>query len=89
MGLLLLSIRPQVCHLWIVHSFVALFAGPMWFRELGFVPPALQLLGLLLLFSGILSAFGVGPWGRYYSKIVVSDNEAYLRSLEVKQPWQQ
>jgi hypothetical protein len=68
---------------------VALFAGPMWFHELSFVSPVLQLLGLLLLFFGILSAFGVGPWGRYYSAIVVSDNEAYLKTLEVKQPWQQ
>lgn len=68
---------------------VTLFAGPMWFRELGFVPPALQLLGLLLLFFGILSAFGVGPWGRYYTTLVVSDNETYLKSLEGKQPWQQ
>jgi hypothetical protein len=68
---------------------VALFAGPMWFRELNFVPPALQLLGLLMLFLGTFSAFGVGPWGRYYTTLAVSDNEAYLKSLEVKQPWQQ
>jgi hypothetical protein len=68
---------------------VALFAGPMWSRELSFVPPSLQLLGLFLLFFGILSAFGVGPWGRYYSAIVATDNEANLKTLEVKQPWQQ
>ena len=67
---------------------VALFAGPMWFRVLGFVPPAFQLLGLPILFFGIISAFGVGPWGRYYKAVLIADNEAYLKSLEPKLQWQ-
>ena len=68
---------------------IALFAGPMWLHKFDCIPPTLQLTGLLFLFFAILSAIGVGSWGRYYSALVVSDNEAHLKSLEVKQPWQQ
>jgi hypothetical protein len=67
---------------------VALFAGPMWFHGLGFVPPTIQLMGLPILFFAMLSAFGIGPWGRYFKALFVADNEAYIKSLEPKQPWQ-
>ena len=66
----------------------ALFAAPIWFRELDCVPPVIPLVGWLMLTFGILSASGIGPWGRYYSALVVTDNDAYLKSLEPKQPWQ-
>ncbi len=67
---------------------VALFAGPMWFQVLRFIPPALQLLGLLMLFVGIISAYGIGPWGRNYRKLLNAEREAYIKSLEPRQPWQ-
>jgi hypothetical protein len=67
---------------------VTLFAGPMWFHGLQWIPPALQLLGLPIVFFATISVFGFGPWGRYYNEIIVTDNETYLKSLEPKQPWQ-
>jgi uncharacterized membrane protein len=67
---------------------IVLFAGPIWFRELDFVPPFILLLGWLMLMFGMLSSFGIGPWGRYFKAILAADNEAYFKSLEPKQPWQ-
>ena len=66
----------------------AIFAGPMWFQVLGFIPPMFQLLGLLMIFFGIISGFGLGSWGSYYKKLLIMDNESYLKSLEPKQPWE-
>ena len=66
----------------------ALFIVPIWVNELGFYPPALLFIGFAILLFAILSGSGVGPWGRYYSSLVVSENEALLKSLEPKQPWQ-
>lgn len=66
----------------------ALFIVPNWFQELSFNPPVLLFIGFAVLLFAILSASGVGPWGRYYSSLVVSENEALLKSLEPKQPWQ-
>lgn len=82
------STKHAIAHRLLGLAGVSLFAGPLWFRELGFVPPALQLLGLLMLFVGVLSASGRGPWGRHYSALVVAEHEAYLKSLEPRQPWQ-
>jgi hypothetical protein len=69
-------------------SGLALSTGPLWFQALGFIPPVLQLLGWLMLFIAVLSGTGIGPWGRYYSSLVVSDRASYLKTLEPKQPWQ-
>lgn len=65
-----------------------IFAAPIWFRELDCVPLVIPLLGWLILTFAILSATGIGPWGRYYSALVVADHDAYRKSLEPKQPWQ-
>ncbi len=67
---------------------VTLFAGLLWFQALAFVPPAVQLLGLLMLAAGVFSGMGIGPWGSHYKKLLMADREAYLRSLEPRQPWQ-
>ena len=66
-----------------------LFAAPIWFRELDSVPPILPLLGLATLLFGILSGWGVGPWGSHYKDLLLEEHEAYLKSLEPGQPWQQ
>ena len=68
---------------------VTLFAGPMWFHVLDWIPPALQLLGWPIAFFAAISVLGFGPWGRYYNTVLIADNETYLKTLEPKQPWQQ
>lgn len=69
-------------------SGLALFAGPLWLKQLGCIAPILQMSGFLLLGFAILSGWGIGPWGRHYSRLVVSEHEAYLKLLEPRQPWQ-
>jgi hypothetical protein len=67
---------------------ITLFAGPLWVQQLSCIAPTFQMLGFLLLIFALLSGWGIGPWGRHYSGLVVAEYDAYLKSLEPKQPWQ-
>lgn len=68
---------------------LALFAGPIWVPALHSVPSAVLIVGLVLLCFAIASGMGLGPWGRYYSSLCVAENDAALKSLEPRQPWQE
>jgi hypothetical protein len=67
---------------------IALFVGPLWVQQLSCIASVFQMLGFLLLVFAILSGWGIGPWWRHYHRLVVSEHEAYLKTLEPKQPWQ-
>ena len=65
------------------------FVGPMLFQGLGFLDsPIFLLLGWIMFIIGIVSAWGVGPWGRYFERQYLAEHDAYLQTLEPKQPWQ-
>jgi hypothetical protein len=66
-----------------------IFIEPIWFAESTIFPPVVLFIGFVIFAFSILSASGIGPWGRYYSALVVADNETALKSLEPKHPWQQ
>lgn len=69
----------------IAHRLVALigciiFIGPLWdIPGLTQVNPLLVLLGLLLLWFGLLSSAGVGPWGRHYKSLYIAEHKASLK----------
>jgi len=65
-----------------------LFLAPIWFAGLHSIPSYVLIFGFILLAFAIVSGLGFGPWGRYYSSLCVTEHEATLKSLEVKQPWQ-
>ena len=66
----------------------AFFITPIWFKEFISFPKVFLFLGLFVLSFCVFSALGFGPWGRYYSALVVSENESFLKLLEPNQPWQ-
>jgi hypothetical protein len=68
---------------------LALFLGPVWrIPYLESVPSWLLLTGFAILFFSILSAFGIGPWGRALNRACAIEDPEYRRSLEPKCPWQ-
>jgi hypothetical protein len=51
-------------------------------------PNWVGLLALAVLFAAILSALGIGPWGRAVKASLTQENQMYHASLEPHQPWQ-
>ncbi len=51
-------------------------------------PKSLAVLGFLISNFAGLSAFGIGPWGRHFSSLVVREDEEYRATLITKQPWE-
>ena len=62
-----------------------LFMGPTWDIPIARHAPAWGgLLGLGILFFSILSATGVGPWGKRYKKLYLAEHQTSLTQIAGK-----
>ena len=66
-----------------------LFAVPLWISQDTPHAAAFALVGLGLIFVGVLSGLGFGPLGRARNRAAAGEDATYRQSLNAKQPWQQ
>jgi hypothetical protein len=83
------STKLHLSALGIAATGLGIFAVPLWIIKDISYAGALAVLGLTLIFIGVLSGLGFGALGRARNRAAMNEDATYRRSLGAKQPWQQ